>query len=93
MKKTLLLATAILLAVCPGFAQIRNFWSPAASVSPDQTISNKKVAPSDFKLFALDVASLKKVLQTAPDRASRVRTEVMITFPTPDGGFQNFKIV
>src|SRR5688572_25905354 len=93
MKKTLLLATAILLMVCPGFAQIRNHWSPASSLTADQTIKNGKTAPSSFKVYELDVAGIKKVLQTAPDRTSRVRSEVIVTFPTPDGSFQNYKIV
>src|SRR5687768_15102649 len=93
MKKTLLLAAAILLVVCPGFAQIRNYWSPASVLSSDKTIKNGKAAPSSFKVYELDVAGITKVLQAAPDRASRIRTEVFITFPTPDGSFQNYKIV
>jgi hypothetical protein len=93
MKKTLLLAIAILLVVCPGFAQIRNHWSPASTLSSSQTIKNGKTAPSSFKVYELDVAGIKKVLQAAPDRASRVRSEVIVTFPAPDGSFQNYKIV
>lgn len=93
MKKTLLSAIVILLAACPGFAQLRNFWSPASAISPDQTIKNGRSAPSAYKVYDLDVAGIKKALQAAPDRTSRVRTEVLISFPTPDGNFETYKIV
>jgi hypothetical protein len=93
MNKILLLAAAILLAVCPGYAQIRNHWSPASALSPDKTLKNGKAAPSTFRIYDLDVAGIKKALAAAPDRASRIRSEVIITFPTPDGSFERYKVV
>src|SRR5688500_15897534 len=92
MNKIILLAAAIVMALCPAFAQTKTYWSKSSGL-PDDQVKNARVLLNESKLFELDLAGLKKQLQTASVRGARVSSELVISFPTPLGDLERFKIM
>ncbi|MEO8770852.1 MAG: reprolysin-like metallopeptidase [Ferruginibacter sp.] len=73
-------------------AQKKNFWS--AHTDAGKIVTDKAVArlsfPKEFKLFNLDIASLRQELFTVVDNVSRHST--VISLPNADGGVEEFEI-
>jgi subtilisin-like proprotein convertase family protein len=88
----------ILTGFSPVFAQkTTNFWSAEAiggkrSMPADELRANK---PSDFETFALDFSGIKKSLRDAPleSKISIRSSQMLVELPTPDGGFETFRVV
>lgn len=94
MKKALLLTFSFALFVAFGFSQTGKYWT-ANLENRSAIIKHKAVArltfPSEFKLFNLDLASMKQQLYKVVDNA--VSHTAIISLPNADGGFENFEIV
>ena len=48
--------------------------------------------PTKFALYTLDINALKAKLQSAPSRDSETPSNVIVSFPNPQGQLQNFRI-
>lgn len=94
MKKLLLLTFLSFMFVAKGYSQTDKLWS---SVSKSEGISKNKIAarenfPQEFKLFHLDLASLRQKLNAAPDRFSRNASGVVISIPNATGATERFQM-
>lgn len=72
-------------------AQTEKFW--AEHKGSDLVLSKsiqRETFPTDFKLFNLNVNSLKQVLLTAPQRTNANRSSVVISIPNNDGKLERF---
>ncbi len=74
------------------FSQV-NFWgySTESSISKLPKIVREST-PSKYELFTLNLNDLKTELLAAPQASAGVNSDVIISFPNPKGGFNNFKI-
>jgi subtilisin-like proprotein convertase family protein len=90
MKKMLLLLVAIFMTL-GAFAQ-QSIWQ---KIKPEQATSEKlhrDSNPSKFFVYALNMDALKQQLQTAPSRLSNTESNTIVSFPTPQGELQRFRI-
>ncbi|MFA7444319.1 MAG: reprolysin-like metallopeptidase [Flavobacteriaceae bacterium] len=90
--KRMLLAVFTVLVLSNGYAQ-RNFWQ----LSSDEEIASldKKERGStvlEYHVFALDFDGIKNVLQTAVSRESGLPSDLIVTFPNPDGELEQFRV-
>ena len=91
MKKKVL-SLALLASVNFVFAQTENLWSVTSRQSGKEVVENKKSISSP-RLYQLDIDGLKSVLRKAPRNiAYGEKSETIISFPTTEGKFENFKI-
>jgi len=94
MKKALLLSFSFALFVAFGFSQTGKYWT-ANLENRSAIIKNKAVArltfPTEFKLYHLDLASIKQQLYKVVDNS--VSHTTVISLPNADGGFEDFEIV
>lgn len=92
MKKVLLL-TLLTVLYTAGFAQTDRFWS-ANNESRNSIVTDKAVArlsyPKDFKLFNLNLQSLRQELFSVVDRAAKNST--IISLPNADGNIEQFEV-
>ncbi len=94
MKKPLLLAIAMSIAVGFGFAQDKNHWLKTATSPPQSQIKSARVNPTEYHVFGLDVAGMKAQLTKAPEREkSGGVTNLVVVFPTPDGAFERYQVM
>jgi len=76
------------------FAQSSNIWRPISESDARAAKVNRNVIPSSYRLFHLDLQSLKNTLSAAPLRGqSSGRSNVIITLPTPAGTFEHFRVI
>lgn len=92
MKKTLLLLLFTVLFFGSGYAQ-SSLWSRVS----EERISglskmDRAATPSQFELFSLNYNELKSQLQQAPLASNGVQSNVIITFPNPEGVLESFRI-
>ncbi|HOZ73890.1 MAG TPA: M12 family metallo-peptidase [Flavobacterium sp.] len=90
MKKLLLLLVAFLMTL-GAFAQ-QPIWQ---KIKPEQVASEKlhrDSNPTKFLVYALNMDALKQQLQTAPSRQSNTESNTIVSFPTPQGDLQRFRI-
>jgi len=93
MRKILLLTAAMSMAVCWSQAQQKNIWTPTSEPSSTQVMATR-TAINDYKLFSLDLSALTSGLRQAPSReVARGRSTTVISFPTPEGKMENYRIV
>ena len=94
MKKALLLTLFFVLIVTLGFSQTDRFWS-ANSEARSSIITDKGVArlsfPKEFKLFNLNIESLRQELFSIVGSQARKQTTV-ISLPNAAGGFEEFEV-
>lgn len=94
MKKALLLSFSFALFVAFGFSQTGKYWT-ANLENRSAIIKNKAVArltfPTEFKLYHLNLASIKQQLYKVVDNS--VSHTTVISLPNADGGFEDFEIV
>ena len=94
MKKTLLFLFSSFFAVCSVSAQNDNFWkevSPNAKMVKHQSVTRDDF-PTEFKLFQLNVETIKQSLLNAPDRKEIGATGVIVTIPNTNGKFERFEM-
>jgi hypothetical protein len=74
------------------FSQV-NFWgySTETNISKLPKIVREST-PSKYELFTLNLNDLKTELLAAPQASAGVNSDVIISFPNPNGGFNRFKI-
>ena len=93
MKKQLLLAFAFVFISCQVQAQTEKPWAShkGALVAKHQSVE-RAYFPEDFKLYEVDVASLKKNLSGAVDRFSKNKRAALISLPNVDGNSEKFEV-
>lgn len=94
MKKTLLFLFSSFFAVCSVSAQNDNFWkevSPNAKMVKHQSVTRDDF-PTEFKLFQLNVETIKQSLLSAPDRKEIGATGVIVTIPNINGKLERFEM-
>ncbi len=93
MKKVLLLTLLFALMTTFGFSQSNRFWSPAketaSSITKDKAVGRLSF-PKEFKLFDLNLASIRQELFTVVDNVSRHST--VISLPNADGSIEQFEV-
>jgi subtilisin-like proprotein convertase family protein len=90
MKKTLLFMVAIFAI---GHAAAQNSVWHRISESQATTEKVARIShPTNYLLYSLDLGVLKSKLQAAPSRYSRQQSPVIVSFPTPNGELQDFRI-
>jgi len=94
MKKLLLLTFLSSLFAVNGYSQTDKLWS---SVSKSEGISKNKTAarqnfPQEFKLFHLDLESMRQKLTAAPDRFAQNAQGVVVSIPNVDGTTERFQM-
>ncbi|MFP9112348.1 reprolysin-like metallopeptidase [Flavobacterium sp. RHBU_3] len=94
MKKQFLLCVTAMLGLTAGYAQTKSLW---ATVTPERAAAMGEVKPAfseakNITLVTLDVAGLKTILATAPQRFTG-QQGVVITLPAVDGTTERFKVV
>ena len=90
MKKLLLLFALIAIASLT-YASDKTFWSSAEKKNGAKIIENKKNLTA-YKLFALDMNSLKAELVGTPKRGTSIKSNVVLSFPDVDGTLKSFSI-
>jgi hypothetical protein len=90
--KRILLAVFTVLLFSNGYSQ-RNFWQ----ITSDEKIASldKKERGStvlEYHVFALDFEGIKNILNTAVSRESGLPSDLILTFPNPDGELEQFRI-
>lgn len=94
MRKTLLLSFVGLFALNLSFSQTEKAWTKKNKT--DVSSLNKNVTreefPEEFKLYQLDLASLKTKLFQAQDRFKSNAKSIIITIPNSEGQWENYKI-
>lgn len=90
MKKLLPLIVAIFMTV--GASAQQPIWQ---KIKPEQVSSEKlhrDSNPTKFLVYALNMDALKLQLHTAPSRQSNTESNTIVSFPTPQGDLQRFRI-
>src|SRR5690606_4269522 len=75
-----------------GYSQ-RNFWQ----LSSDQQIASLEKLERgstvlEYHVFALDFEGIKNTLSTAVSRESGLTSDLVMTFPNPDGELERFRV-
>lgn len=90
MKKVILLLALFVLSLGNGYGQ--ELWRNVS----DQEITQEKLErdsnPTDYKLFALDLPALQTALAAAPSRFAGQLSNVIVSFPNPQGQLEKFRI-
>ncbi|MES2865109.1 MAG: zinc-dependent metalloprotease family protein [Bacteroidota bacterium] len=94
MKKTLLLSLVSLFAFNVSNSQTEKAWieKHTSDVSSINKIAQRPEFPDEFKLYQLDLASLKTKLFQAEDRFKKNAKSVIITIPNSEGELENYKV-
>src|SRR5690606_3407562 len=90
--KKILLAVFTVLILSDGYSQ-RNFWQ----LSYDQQIASLEKLERgstvlEYHVFALDFEGIKNILNTAVSRESGLPSDLILSFPNPDGELEQFRI-
>ena len=94
MKKTLLLSFVSLLTFNLSISQTEKSWikKNKADVTSINKIALREEFPDEFKLYQLDLASLKSKLFQASDRFNSNKNSIIITIPNSEGQWENYKM-
>lgn len=93
MMKNLLVATAMVMAVCSSYAQTQNFWFKGSEPPQEKQIPDIRKIPA-YQVFALDLAGFRNELKVAPVRGVNSRsTALIVSFPNPDGNVVRFRVM
>lgn len=91
--KNIIFSVCISLLCLSANAQ-QNFWHSATHQQLSEYEAQRKIFPSEYQAFSLDVAAFKKLLFSAPmEFSAAAKTPVIITLPMPSGKFERFAIV
>ncbi len=94
MKNQLSLLLGVFVTVC-GFSQTNNFWTKNLNSTQGKNISSTKnnTETSHQNTYNLSVEKLKEVLSHCPKRSNSFdKSNVIITLPTEDGKFKEFRV-
>ncbi|HLA55800.1 MAG TPA: zinc-dependent metalloprotease family protein, partial [Flavobacterium sp.] len=92
MKKTLLISILTIFLFANGYAQ-GPLWKQTTTEQLTKFPKTDRASrPMQFKVFSLDLATLKTQLQTAPSRFSARQSEVVLPFPDSEGKLQHYRI-
>lgn len=95
MKKITLFVFVMIVSIS-FFAQTnaKNFWSITdnAAVSSIDKV-DRNFMPTAYQLYSLDINALKNALVGAPLRGIANSTSLIISFPTPEGVLENYKVM
>ena len=90
MKKIILLSLFAVMSFASSYGQ-SNLWN---STTEDRLAGLEKMdrssMPSKFKLYSLNLNALKNQLVSAPLDSSGQNSNVILSFPNPDGGFDRY---
>ena len=78
--KKLLLSFALIAIASLTYASDKTFWSSTEKKNGAKIIENKKNLTA-YKLFALDINSLKAELVATPKRGTSIKSNVVLSFP------------
>lgn len=94
MKKTLLLSCMGLFVFSLSFAQTEKAWNKKNKSDVNSVNRNvtREEFPDEFKLYQLDLASLRTKLFQAQDRFNSNAKSVIITIPNSEGQWENYKM-
>ena len=93
MKKFLLIITLTFSFIVSGYGQ--SLWTASSQERlASVTKMDRASFPSEYKLYSLNFEALKTQLQLAPSRETAIgnTSTVIVSFPNPDGTFENFRI-
>src|SRR6188768_571214 len=93
MMKRLLLLTVAIVAVTSAFSQQKNFWTKTSEPPTNKQLQAVRTKASAFETFALDLPGMKQHLRQAPIRGVQTRADLEMSFPTPDGKLQRFRVI
>lgn len=89
MKKTLLFTLAAAFAMSTGYSQTERLWKVSkGEIKEISKTAQRESFPSEFKLFDLDLTSLRQTLFAAQNKS-----EVIISLPNAEGKMERFKMV
>lgn len=93
-QKTLALMAAVCLCLCSHIihAQQTTLWSKASEPPTAKQLPAGRVLPSTHEVFTLDMAGLRQALTSAPIRSRTTSSNLIISFPTPTGELQQFRV-
>ena len=93
MKKTLLLAFALVMIAVSGFSQGDKFWTAnndnKANITTDKAVA-RLAYPKEFRLFNLNTEVLRQQLFSVVG-ANANKHATVITLPNADGNLSNLK--
>lgn len=89
MKKIILFIFSLVFFSTSSFSQ--NLWKKTTNERLDKSIKMERVTyPRNYQLFSLNLNALKSQLALAPLDSSGQKSNIIIQFPNPDGGFENY---
>jgi hypothetical protein len=89
----LVLALGLIVSTSVSAQNRANFWlKTTENAVSDLDKVDRNFKPSEFKLYSLDFNALKNALVGAPVRGVASSTNLIMTFPTPEGTLENFKV-
>jgi subtilisin-like proprotein convertase family protein len=92
--KNIYLTILLLVVSLTAFSQSKSIWKPITETELSSEAKVKRSSfPRDFKVFQLDLNSLKQTLQNAPMRDSKGKSNLIIELPNPEGQIQHFRVV
>jgi hypothetical protein len=91
MMKKLLLAAAMAVAAVSAIAQ-STFWTRTTEFANNK-IAGARTKSGAPQLYALDLSALTSELANASSREVSRKTNLIITFPTPEGNLERFSVV
>ena len=93
MKKQLLIVLASVFMLCQAQAQTDKLWAPHKGGVLTMSKDVKRLSfPTDFKLYELNINSLKQNLASAQDRFASNKKGVIISLPNTDGKLEKFEL-
>lgn len=92
MKKILLPLFLVLIAAASGFAQ-GNYWTKSKNEGIAESAKlPRETQVSTFLVYDLNLSSIKTKLSMAPTRSATAVSNVILSFPNPQGEMQSFKM-
>ncbi len=90
MMKKLLFTLVMVFAMGTGFSQ--SVWRATDERSVVGDKASRVSHPSDYQLYALDMAALKILLDQAPSRFQSQQSALVLSFPNDRGQMQKFRV-
>ncbi|WP_313804782.1 reprolysin-like metallopeptidase [Flavobacterium sp.] len=88
MKKSILLTLAASFVISTGYSQTGNLWKASeGEIREVSKNAQRESFPSEFKLYDLNLASLKQTLSSAQNKG-----EVIISLPNTEGKMERFRM-
>ncbi len=93
MKKTLLSMVLTMFSILVSQGQTDQLWKAVNQENlRNQAKLERGSTPKAFQLFHLDFATFKTVLQNAPLRDAQTESNLIVSFPNPEGKLLKYKV-